>query len=132
MKTLSKILSHCILIVVAVQILNMSVYGGDFDQLYLASSHPTIGEYNEIDSFIEYFEEIILGHKDAFPENGAHNDGSAHNSIQIKHISVKLFNESIKVAEVPVYDNNVTHSTPRNEDYRFLFIKNIIPPPPKA
>ena len=90
----------------------------------------TIGEVNQIDFLIEYIAEIMLDHKNAFPENGAHNHHSNLTHL-LKHIPLKLpvsakdkiFACSIIAAPSPV---------PYQEVYKYLFLKQINPPPPKA
>ncbi len=119
-----------LLLIVAVQILNLSVYGGDFDQYYFTRHEHSIGDFNEIDSLIEYVTEVVLNYKDAFPENGAHNENTSH-SLLLKHISFKLI-ETPQQQAVPTYQASVPLFVPLKEDYKFLFFKEINPPPPKA
>jgi hypothetical protein len=128
-KTIRTYLSRFILLVVALQILNLSVYSGDIDVLAASNNQKTIGEYNQIDFLIEYVAEIMLDHKDAFPENGVHN----HNNFshQMKHICIKIINFK-KVPDIS--SHLIASALPTNlkEDYKYLFSSKIIPPPPKA
>ena len=116
------------LLVIAMQILNLSVYGMDSnDDL----KDNTIGEYNQMDSLVEYVTEIILDYKNAFPENGAHNHHSGL-SHQMKHITIKMI--SFKKKNAPQVSYCSTHSViiPSKEEYKNMFSREVIPPPPKA
>lgn len=118
-----------VLLVVAVQILNLSVYAGDFDQLHFINHKHSIGNFNEVDSLAEYITEIVLDYKNAFPENGAHNESNGH-SIVFKHVSFKLITPSQPVL-LTAYRESVLLPFQFNEQYRFLYFKEINPPPPK-
>lgn len=119
-----------VLLIIAMQILNLSVYGGDFDANFSPATHNNIGEFNQIDSLIEYVAEIMLDHKNAFPENGSHNPNSK-SSHQIKHASIKMIDFK-KNTEPPFYCSANSLSNFFNEDYKKLILKEINPPPPKA
>lgn len=110
--------------------LNLSVYGRDFVSY---TQKNTIGETNQIDSLLEYITEIILHHKDAFPENGTHNHPT-RNSHQLKHNNINL-NVLISVRKNPEinrYCDITSMHIPSKEDYKYLFEREVIPPPPKA
>jgi len=116
-----------VLLVVAVQILNLSVFGRDTVE---RAQNNTIGEVNQIDSMIEYVAEIILDYKNAFPENGAHNHQS-HTSHQMKHGSFNMISFR-KNTEIKRFCNTISIPIPSKEDYKYLFAREINPPPPKA
>jgi len=105
------------------------VYSGDIDVLAASNNQKIIGEYNQIDFLIEYVAEIMLDHKDAFPENGVHN----HNNFshQMKHICIKIINFG-RICDAPSYCSSSSTQTPLKEEYKYLFSSKIIPPPPKA
>lgn len=115
-----------LLLLVALQVLNFSMDTIDF--------HPhkhrnTISDFNYLNSVVEYFDEIILGNKDAFPEYSKHN---AKESQNIKHFDVKICQQA-PLELVP--NHYVIQDTPYNnksEFYSLMVIKEIIPPPPKV
>jgi hypothetical protein len=123
-------MSRFVVLVIALQILNLSVYSGDFDIFSTTDTQKTIGEYNQIDFLIEYVAEIVLDHKDAFPENGVHNH---HNSLvhQMKHICIKINNYK-RNSDVDYCDISSSVPVSLKTEYKYLFANEIIPPPPKA
>lgn len=119
-------ISKFFLSVVAVQIFNLSIYA----QFNSVQSSHTMGDYNSIDSVAEYVAEVILHHANAFPEfekHGAHKDQHPH-----KNFSFQLFNELQKPSSSETYAPPSGSINSTNEDYRYLFFKEINPPPPKA
>ena len=79
------VFAKCITLVVALQILNVSIYAQDIDML---SQKMLSRTSNEINSIAEYIGEVILKHANAFPEYP--NDG--HKDLQFsKHIDLNLF-----------------------------------------
>jgi len=130
LKTVRTYLLRFVLLIVAVQILNLSVYARDFVP---PAQNNAIGETNQIDSLIEYVAEVVLDYKNAFPENGAHNHQS-HTSHQLKHgnISFNLLIGVRKSSEIKRYSAFTNVHIPSKEDYKYLFEREIIPPPPKA
>jgi hypothetical protein len=114
-----------ITLVVALQVLNVSIYAQDVDAL---SQKNVLMYANEINTIAEYIGEVILKHTDAFPEYP--NDG--HKDLQFsKHIDINLFSFQYFTSQPsPVYENE--YLFPNKIDYNFLFFKEINPPPPKA
>ncbi len=112
------------------QIINLSVYGADFEGGMPMQQQLQIGEVNQIDSLVEFVTEIILNHKNAFPENGSHNPNSK-SSHQLKHSSIKMIAIS-RHTEQPVYYTSIKLPNLFKEDYNKLILKEINPPPPKA
>jgi hypothetical protein len=115
------------LLIVALQILNLSVYGRDCQQ---DLKKNTIGELNEIDSLAEYVAEIILDHKNAFPENGP-NSHQSHTTHLMKHPGFNIITFR-KNTEIKRYCVISPITIPTKEEYKYLFARKIIPPPPKA
>jgi len=114
-----------ITLVVALQILNISIYAQDVD----APCQKNVLTYdNDINSVAEYIGEVLLKHTNAFPEYP--NDG--HKDFQFsKHIDINLFSfQHFKSRPSPV--RKVEYLFPNKIDYDFLFFKEINPPPPKA
>ncbi|HWB25335.1 MAG TPA: hypothetical protein VG738_07635 [Chitinophagaceae bacterium] len=127
MKQFRTYIQHFVTLVVALQILNLSVY-----ERYNEQNNPrhTIGEPNQIDSMIEYVAEIILNHQNAFPENGAHNRQS-NSSHTLKHANFTLITFR-KPSGIKRYGLISTINIPLKQEYKYLFAREIIPPPPKA
>ena len=111
--------------IVALQILNVSIYAQDINML---QQRNVLSYSNEINSITEYVGEIVLKHNNAFPEYP--NDG--HKEIQFsKHIDLNLFSfQHFKVQ--PTLKIYTAYLYPYKIDYNFLFFKEINPPPPKA
>jgi hypothetical protein len=119
------VFAKCITVIVALQILNVSIYAQDIDML---QQKDVITYSNDINSIAEYVGEVILKHVNAFPEYP--NDG--HKGLQFsKHIDLNLF--SFQQFKVQIAGNQYTeYLVPDKIDYNFLFFKEINPPPPKA
>lgn len=114
-----------ITLIVALQILNVSIYAQDFDAL---QQNNTFIYSNEINSVAEFVGEIILKHNNAFPEYP--DDG--HKDMQFsKHIDLSVFSFNHFKAITKV-DDYTEYLFPDKIDYNFLFFKEINPPPPKA
>jgi len=118
-----------LLLVVAIQVLNLSVHGRDYNDDCLELS--TIGDVNEMDSLTEYVAEVLLDQKNLFPENGHHNrrSGMPH---QAKHIVLKMVSIKRRSCEQPFYITSSKVKIPTKVDYKYLFAREITPPPPKV
>lgn len=114
----------------ALQILNQSIDAIEFHPMLANNaSHNT---FNEINTATEYISEVVLGHKDAFPEI-AHKLPKQKTTQSLKHSTIKIyepkpFNFTLEQPFVTV----VSVAFPLDEKYSFLFSKDITPPPPKA
>ncbi len=110
----------------AVQILNLSIYAQDYNPIKISK---TVYETNEINSIAEYVGEVVLHHHNQFPEYP--NDG--HKDLQfLKHFTLTAVTFPVLKFQQRDYINNINYSVPLNEYYDFLFYKAINPPPPKA
>jgi hypothetical protein len=112
--------------IVAMQIFNLSIYA----QFNPVQSGHTMGEFNSIDSVAEYVAEVILHHTNAFPEfekNGQHKDQHLH-----KNFSFQLFNDLNRSLTSQTHVQIIKSTNSLNENYDYLFFKEINPPPPKA
>ena len=114
-----------ITLVVALQILNISIYAQDVDAL---CQKNVLMYDNDINTVAEYIGEVLLKHTNAFPEYP--NDG--HKDLQFsKHIDINLFSfQHFKSKSSST--RKVEYLFPNKIDYDFLFFKEINPPPPKA
>lgn len=122
-------MARLLLLLVALQILNLSIYMQDFEPLN--THHYTIGEVNEINSIVEYVAEVVLQHKNALPEY--HQQNNDHSAMQLhKHAPIKMitFEDLQPKRAFCVTKHSYIH--PLNEAYQFLYFKEINPPPPKA
>lgn len=120
-------ISRFILTIVALQILNMSVYANDVSPYYFKVNN-NISANNEVDCFAEYVGEIMLGYTNSFPEHKNHNTKDA---MFMKHISFKLIQHNFSL---PVLLNAETVSEKKTDyiqTYQYLFYQEINPPPPK-
>lgn len=122
-------IARLLVFIVAMQILNLSIYMQDFEPI--KTHHHTIGEVNEINSIVEYFAEVVLEHKGALPEYKQQNND--HTALQVhKHAPVKMITfDDLQPARVTFVEKR-TYIHPLNEAYYFLFFREINPPPPKA
>ena len=119
-------ISKFILSIIAVQILNLSIYA-HFDPV---QSDNTMGNLNCIDSVTEYVAEVMLHHTNAFPEfekTGAHKDQHQH-----KNYSIHLFNDFKKTTTAYNCKLHKNYKGAMIKDYNYLFFREINPPPPKA
>ncbi len=124
---LKQLLIHFLLIIMACQILNLSIANVDFLPIQSANS---LGDFNNINSAVEYITEIVLGHKDAFPEFEAKGGSQHKSSLSLKHI--KLFQPVVVAISPLTYATILSFEYPLDEKYSFLFSKDITPPPPKV
>lgn len=108
----------------AALVLNQSIDEIEFRPLVITNN---IGNFNDLNSAVEYISEIILGHKDLFPEY--QKDGQHKQSSHCKHFNPKAFNFH-EPLEVPIqYIEKKTFAYPLDENYTFLFSREIIQPP---
>lgn len=125
-------LTRFVVLVVAFQVLNMSVHGGDFGRNYMLQDVKSIGSYNQIDCFGEYMCEVVLelDIKYLFPDNELHNHGKGHIAI-FKSIDIKQPTLPFRI--VAPHENYipVVHYMPLRITYDYLFSQEITPPPPK-
>lgn len=121
MRLTKKYLISFITLVVALQLLNLSIYAQDFKPLYPSNQS---GETNITETIVEYVVEVVLDHKNAIPEQSQHH---SHKKVVFKAIG--LFPEYTVTAlqeYVPASDTRLTDS------YTYLYLQEINPPPPKA
>lgn len=110
-----------ITLVVALQLLNLSIYAQDFRPLPTS----TVSETNITETIVEYVVEVVLGHKNAIPEQSQRR--TFHKKVAFKAIS--LFNR-IGVPDLTIKYR--IRNTPLLNNYDFLYLQEINPPPPKA
>ncbi len=113
-----------ITLIVALQLMNLSIYAQDFHSLIEGNfNSPT----NISETIVEYVIETVLGHKDAIPEqNQHHKDLHFHKHLSFKSVSfnklVLLTTSQINIANLPI---------PLQESFDDLYQQEINPQPPK-
>ena len=130
MKILRTYYPKFIILIVALQILNLSIYGGEYQEAMVLKNGTTSVMTNQIDCFAEYVTEILLKHTNAFPE---HKGDHTKNEQKTIKMPVQLFThyepqEEKSEIEIPAEANKYGHY--RN-NYDYLYFKEINPPPPK-
>lgn len=111
------------LVLMAALVLNQSIDEIEFQPL----ATNNIGNFNDLNSAVEFVSEIILGQKDLFPE--FKKEGGSKQSSLSKHIDNKIF-EPVYVLFTPAPIKPLqTFAYPLDEKYTFLFSKEIIQPP---
>jgi hypothetical protein len=110
-----------ITLVVALQLLNLSIYAQDFRPLQTS----TASETNITETIVEYVVEVVLGHKNAIPEQSQHH--TFHKKVAFK--AINLFHQ-LTFTDLTV--KHRTRNTPLLNNYDFLYLQEINPPPPKA
>ena len=114
--------------VTALQILNLSVCGGEATNIRRVENARIIGESNQIDCMLEFVVEIMLDQKNSFQENGAHNNSGNH-SLLLKHLYPKFFPNDYAL-KIEKFDNFSVLPILFKETYNYLFLKEVIPQPP--
>ena len=112
------------LILMSALILNQGIDDINFTPIFASNN---IGNFNDLNSAVEYISEIILGNKDAFPEYqkaGKHKQASCFKHITIKNFSFpSILHPQIHSLVVASFGLHFT------ENYSFLFYKEIKQPP---
>lgn len=124
-KAFLHITQRILLLVLALQVLNLSINAIDFKPI----ASTDISEFNDLNTLSEYFTEVILGYTNAFPESVQKEQKQSQ--LQ-KHMAVKLTGPSFSGYTVNTYSASVSFLFPENENDNRLFSQEINPPPPKA
>jgi len=124
---LKHIILRCFVFLMALQVLNLSIDAVEFHPFISAK---TVGNFNYMNSMMEYFSEIVMGHQNAFPE---YDQKSTNGSQNIKHIDMKIYKPvDLSFTIIHQHQPVVSYNFPLDESYSYLFAKEINPPPPKA
>ena len=114
------------LILMAFQVINLSIDSVDFDPI--DSLTTSAFNFNYFNSLIEFASESLMGHNNAFPEY-QNESNQSKSQIAGKHISIKLFQVETTIP-LPVIDvRKIIHYPHIDKYYSFLFCKEIIQPP---
>ena len=111
----------------AVQVINLSIDAVDFEPLYASND---VGDFNYMNSMTEYVVEILLNHKDAFPEY--QKSTSSSKAQMLKHFPVKIIPVHKFILVKNCNNNQSNYIRPVNENQTNFYVREINPPPPKA
>lgn len=122
---IKKHITRCIILIVALQLLNLSIYAQEFKTI---SGETANDEINITESVAEYIVEIVLGYKNAIPEQSNHHkDLHFHKRIAFKAVSLFL------PYSLPVLQQkSAVSAIPLLVSYTSSYLQEINPPPPKA
>jgi hypothetical protein len=120
----NKHIIRLITLIIALQLLNLSIYAQDFTPIY---NNQGTTETNISETIVEYVIEIVLGHTGAIPEQSQHHkDLHFHKHVSYKAIgfekTVLLSDSQINIAKLPI---------PIQESFKDLYHQEINPQPPK-
>lgn len=122
---LTHISRNALLLLLALQVLNLSTNAIEFQPFHTSNLY----EFNDLNSIAEYVTEVVLKHYNAFPEFGQ--QPSSKSQVE-KHISFKLSVPSPFTLLVKKEQASIQYSDTIKDTYRYLFFKEINPPPPKC
>jgi hypothetical protein len=113
------------LILMALQILNLSIDAVDFNPLRAYTTES----FNYYNSAVEFVSETIM-QKDVFPEI---KNTSSKTTQSAKHLSFKIFQPNVFLEPTSKEELKAKRFTIIfKENYQCQFFKEINPPPPKA
>lgn len=116
-------------LIVALQILNLSVYGNAYVETVVLKNNKKKTQINQIDSLAEYIVEIVLKHTNAFPEQKGNHTKNENKSFKAPFKIITRINV-VEEKETKIASVTKPHSHYSN-NYDYLFFKEINPPPPK-
>ncbi|MBY0479807.1 MAG: hypothetical protein K2Q21_00525 [Chitinophagaceae bacterium] len=119
------IVSRSFILLLALQILNLSVNSIDFKPFETTN----LTEFNDINTITEYVSEIVLGHTNAFPEFAKKTQKQSQ--LQ-KHLTIKMLNKDAFFEPIAFATAPLQFCAAIKETYLFDFYHEINPPPPKA
>ncbi len=105
-------------------ILNLGIDAIDFQPM---QSTASLGDFNYMNSLTEFVSEIVLGHKDVFPE--FQKESSSSKSQCIKHFSIKLCELNTFTSLLTIPANNIVYNTLINKKNTYCYTKEINHPP---
>ena len=124
MQKFNKHIIPVITLIVALQLLNLSIYAQDFTPVYNNQGNT---ETNISETIVEFVIEEVLGHTGAIPEQSQHHkDLHFHKHASYKAISIQkpviLSESQINISKLPF---------PIQETFQDLYQQEINPQPPK-
>ena len=128
MKTIYTILHKCLLIILAIQLLNMSF--NNLNNFFSGQPESTISYHNQIDSAFEYVTEHLLGWDNYVPENKSRTDHQANHLHKVGNTCLYVPHTPVEIAQdefAPAQNYPVAiFSTMKGYEME------VNPPPPKA
>ena len=128
MKTIYTILHKCLLIILAIQLLNMSF--NNLNNFFSGQPGSAISYHNQIDSGFEYVTEHLLGWDNYVPENTSRTHHQANHLHKVGNVCLY-----IPYAPVQIRQDEFAHA----QNYPVAIFSTIIgfemevnPPPPKV
>ena len=129
MKIIRTYCTRFVLFVLALQILNLSVYGSEYTQQFMDANGHSASARNQIDCLAEYVAEVVLNHHNAMPE---HKGNHTKNEQKLIKAPIQLFAQNNpESATYKVQYPVIVKYAYYNNQYDYLFYKEINPPPPK-
>lgn len=124
MQKINKHIIRVITLIIALQLLNLSIYAQDFTPIYNNQGNT---ETNISETVVEFVIEVVLGHTGAIPEQSQHHkDLHFHKHVSFKAISIQkpvlLSASQINISKLPI---------PIKESFQDLYQQEINPQPPK-
>jgi len=121
---------YCLILLLAVQTLNLSV---DSLRFYTpASISNSVEEQDYVDSEAEFLVENIFG----FSKNTFHDKANANNNSKqqqnIVHFDLKWFPRSLIVFKLEAFPQKIVYDIPKNENLVNLYCKEVRPNPPQT
>lgn len=132
MPKLRSFFNRFIVVFMALQILNLSIYNTDFyDHTNYSQRKEALSNPNPIDCFAEMVFEDMAGISNAFPETNQ-KDGKQKGDLK-SNLVFKIIREN-KFAEIPIkqtvfYTSSDKEFSAFRNDYSYLFYKEINHPP---
>jgi len=136
MPDLKSFCNKFVVIILALQILNLSIYNADYFIHLNCVNHHTerLNSQNPIDSFAELIAEHIMNVKNAFPETETNQKSSKQRNEDFKHnfnlnlFQVSHFTKVVATSDIHHSPSKKIFSLYRNT-YSFLYYKEINNPP---
>lgn len=121
-----KHITRFIVFLLALQVLNLSIYAPNFSPLYSPVKEEVTTNITE--TAVEYVMEVIMGIKNAIPEQVQHHkDLHFHKQVSFKAECTPLFYELSSFQE-----KSGKAAIALQHAYNYLFLQEINPPPPKT
>ena len=128
MKNFKKHINRFIILILAIQIMNLSIDARPENEVLLKNSSK---DMNRIDNAVEYVFEIVLNDKDAIPENTT---GPKDERVPVQFHKGEIF-KAVAYTDLPSYTPVVTETAivrlPHIQGYFYQYCTEINPPPPK-
>ena len=118
------ITSRALVLLLAIQILNLSVNSIDFKPIETTN----LTEFNDINTIAEFVSEIMLGKVNSFPEFA--NKTQKQSQLQ-KHLSFKIINDQENNELEPITLVPEQFGPALKYPYLYEYFQEINPPPPK-